>query len=246
MSITPLDVDQKQFRVVLRGYDANEVNTFLSQVSRELEEVIRENKQLEEELRRRDENLREYRENESRLREALVSAGRMTEEIKESARKEAELIRAEAELHADKIVASSRERVVQLTEQYHVLRRQKARLLADLQATEAPGGGSMLEKTTLVAFSEFQRTPRLNERNGRDHHLGNCALVAGGGLRGGQVIGSSSDSALGPELIDLASGRSDEGGESLFPEHVLTSALVSAGVDASSLRSAPIPALLRG
>ena len=132
MSITPLDVDQKQFRVVLRGYDANEVNTFLSQVSRELEEVIRENKQLEEELRRRDENLREYRENESRLREALVSAGRMTEEIKESARKEAELIRAEAELHADKIVASSRERVVQLTEQYHVLRRQKARLLAEL------------------------------------------------------------------------------------------------------------------
>ncbi|MEZ4465103.1 MAG: DivIVA domain-containing protein [bacterium] len=132
MSITPLDVDQKQFKVVLRGYDANEVNTFLSQVSRELEDVVRENKQLSEELRRRDEALREYRENESRLREALVSAGRMTEEIKESARKEAELIRAEAELHADKIVASSRERVVQLTEQYHVLRRQKARMLAEL------------------------------------------------------------------------------------------------------------------
>ncbi|MEZ4464967.1 MAG: DUF1501 domain-containing protein [bacterium] len=122
-----------------------------------------------------------------------------------------------------------------------------ARLLADLQSTEAPGGGgSLLDKTTIVAFSEFQRTPRINERNGRDHHLGNCALVAGGGLRGGQVIGASSDSAMGPELIDLATGRSDEGGESLFPEHVLSTALASAGVDASSLRSAPIPALLRG
>jgi len=132
VSITPLDVDQKQFRMVLRGYDPNEVNTFLSQVSRELEDLVRENKNLEEELRRRDEALREYRQNESRLREALVSAGRMTEEIKESARKEAELIRAEAELHADKIVASSRERVVALTEQYHVLRRQKARLLGEL------------------------------------------------------------------------------------------------------------------
>lgn len=132
MSITPLDVDQKQFKVVLRGYDPNEVNSFLAQVSRELEDLVRENKQLDEELRRRDEALREYRQNESRLREALVSAGRMTEEIKESARKEAELIRAEAELHADKIVASSRERVVSLTEQYHVLRRQKVRLLAEL------------------------------------------------------------------------------------------------------------------
>ncbi len=132
MSITPLDVDQKQFKVVLRGYDPNEVNGFLAQVSRELEDLVRANKQLDEELRRRDEALREYRQNESRLREALVSAGRMTEEIKESARKEAELIRAEAELHADKIVASSRERVVSLTEQYHVLRRQKVRLLAEL------------------------------------------------------------------------------------------------------------------
>lgn len=132
MSITPLDVDQRQFKLVLRGCDPNEVYTFLGQVSRELEEVVRENTHLQEELRGRDESLKEYRQNESRLREALVSAGRMTEEIKETARKEAELIRAEAELHAEKIIASSRERVVQLTEQYQVLRRQKARLLGEL------------------------------------------------------------------------------------------------------------------
>lgn len=132
MSITPLDVDQRQFRLVLRGCDPNEVYTFLGQVSRELEEVIRENTHLQEELRGRDESLKEYRQNESKLREALVSAGRMTEEIKETARKEAELIRAEAELHAEKIIASSRERVVALTEQYQVLRRQKARMLAEL------------------------------------------------------------------------------------------------------------------
>jgi cell division initiation protein len=132
VSITPLDVDQRQFRLVLRGCDPNEVYTFLGQVSRELEDVIRENTHLQEELRGRDESLKEYRQNESQLREALVAAGRMTEEIKVSARKEAELIRAEAELHADKIIASSQERVMQLTEQYQVLRRQKARLLGEL------------------------------------------------------------------------------------------------------------------
>ena len=132
MSITPLDVDQRQFRLVLRGCDPNEVYTFLGQVSRALEDVVRENTHLQEELRGRDDSLKEYRQNESRLREALVSAGRMTEEIKESARKEAELIRAEAELHAEKIIASSQERVMQLTEQYQVLRRQKARLLGEL------------------------------------------------------------------------------------------------------------------
>lgn len=121
-----------------------------------------------------------------------------------------------------------------------------ARLLKDLRDSEAPGGGSMLDKTTLVVFSEFQRTPRINERNGRDHHLGNCAIVAGAGLKGGQVIGRSSDNAMGPELVNLATGQSDEGGVTLSPEHVLTTVLQATGLDASSLRSEAIPALIRG
>lgn len=122
-----------------------------------------------------------------------------------------------------------------------------ARLITDLGATEAPGGGgSMLDKTTIIAYSEFQRTPRINERNGRDHHLGNCALVAGAGIKPGLVIGGSSDRGMGPELVNLQTGQPDEGGISLSPEHVLTTVLQAGGCDAASLRSAPIPALLQG
>ncbi|MDP6945038.1 MAG: DUF1501 domain-containing protein, partial [Myxococcota bacterium] len=53
-----------------------------------------------------------------------------------------------------------------------------ARLLEDLRDTEAPGGGSYLDKTTILAFSEFGRTARRNVRGGRDHLLTNCALLA--------------------------------------------------------------------
>jgi uncharacterized protein (DUF1501 family) len=120
-----------------------------------------------------------------------------------------------------------------------------ARLLTDLRDSEAPGGGSFLSKTTILCFSEFGRTPRLNERQGRDHHLGNCALVAGAGIRTGQVIGGSSDLGMGPELVDLATGRPSETGISLLPEHVTSTVLVAAGLDASYLRSEPIPALIR-
>ncbi|MGK0361235.1 MAG: hypothetical protein ACI9U2_003553 [Bradymonadia bacterium] len=119
-----------------------------------------------------------------------------------------------------------------------------ARLITDLEQSEAPGGGSMLSKTTIIAYSEFQRTPRINERNGRDHHLGNCALVAGAGIKPGLVIGASSDNSMGPELINLQTGQPDEGGISLSPEHVLTTVLEAGGCDPASLRSAPIPALL--
>lgn len=119
-----------------------------------------------------------------------------------------------------------------------------ARLLTDLRDSEAPGGGSFLDKTTVVAFSEFGRTPRLNERNGRDHHLGNCALIAGAGIRGGQVVGQSSDRAMGPETINLATGQRDPDGDALKPEHVLATVLTAGGVDPAPLRIGPLPSLL--
>lgn len=135
MKITPLDVDQRQFQRVFRGCDPDEVHTFLDLVSREMEELIRENNTLKEEIRTRDGQLIEFRKNESQLREALVAAGRMTDEIKTGARKEAELILAEAELQAERILASSQERVVSLSEESQELRRQKTRLVSELRAT---------------------------------------------------------------------------------------------------------------
>lgn len=50
----------------------------------------------------------------------------------------------------------------------------------------------MLEKTLVVVMGEFGRTPRVNGRGGRDHYA-KCrfATFAGGGVKGGQVIGKS-------------------------------------------------------
>ena len=50
----------------------------------------------------------------------------------------------------------------------------------------------LLEKTMVVVLSEFGRTPRVNQNGGRDHHA-KCfsSLIAGGGVKGGQVIGAS-------------------------------------------------------
>lgn len=134
MKITPLDVDQQQFQRVFRGCDPDEVHRFLDLVSREMEELLRENNTLKEEIRRKDTQIAEFREHESQLREALVSAGRMTEEIKESARKEAELVAAEAQLKAQRIVLEAQERSVQLNGEIGDLRRQKARLLVEIRS----------------------------------------------------------------------------------------------------------------
>jgi uncharacterized protein (DUF1501 family) len=50
----------------------------------------------------------------------------------------------------------------------------------------------MLDRTLVVWMGEFGRTPKINARNGRDHYPRVfSAALAGGGVKGGQVIGSS-------------------------------------------------------
>jgi uncharacterized protein (DUF1501 family) len=56
-----------------------------------------------------------------------------------------------------------------------------------------------LETTLVVAAGEFGRTPRLNATGGRDHWPGAWSVVlAGGGVRGGQVVGASDAHASAP------------------------------------------------
>ncbi|MBM3994708.1 MAG: DUF1501 domain-containing protein [Planctomycetes bacterium] len=68
-------------------------------------------------------------------------------------------------------------------------------LLSDLQDR------GLLRSTLVVAIGEFGRTPRINDKAGRDHWE-HCysALVIGGGVRGGQVIGESDARAERPRI----------------------------------------------
>ena len=81
------------------------------------------------------------------------------------------------------------------------------------------------------------RTPTLNARGGRDHWLSNCCLLAGGNIRGGTVIGASSDVGMEPQHADTSTGLLDRGGEIVKPEHVLRTLLVDAGIEDDETQS---------
>jgi len=77
-----------------------------------------------------------------------------------------------------------------------------AALLADLSDR------GLLDETLVVCLGEFGRTPKINPQNGRDHWAhAFSALIAGGGVRGGQVIGATD--AEGAEVIDRPVSVSD-------------------------------------
>jgi hypothetical protein len=66
-------------------------------------------------------------------------------------------------------------------------------------------GRGRLASTLVVATGEFGRTPRINDRGGRDHWPGAwTALVAGGGVRGGQVIGATDRHGIEPATRPVA------------------------------------------
>jgi cell division initiation protein len=135
MKITPLDIQQQQFKgKVFGGLNPEEVDTFLQLVAREMEEIIRENSELKEQIRKVAANEEEMTQREKELRETLLAAQRVIEEMKSNAQKEADLIVAEAEIKADRLLADGENRLIQLNNEIQELQRQKLQFESSLKS----------------------------------------------------------------------------------------------------------------
>jgi len=125
MAITPIDIQQQRFKTRLLGYDTAGVDHFLELVADELERVHKGTQELKEELARTRAALQEMRDREVVLKETLITAQKMTDELKANAGKEAEIIVAEAQLRAERIYRDAEERRIQLVREIQELKRQK-------------------------------------------------------------------------------------------------------------------------
>jgi cell division initiation protein len=134
MKITPLDITQKAFRRKLRGFDREEVQGFLSLVAAQVEELARENQLLREDVQHMDEEISELRSRERALQETMITAQKACEEIREAARKEAEIALAEAELQAEKIVQGAHQRYTRIVDDINEMKRQRVQFEAQVRA----------------------------------------------------------------------------------------------------------------
>jgi cell division initiation protein len=135
MKITPLDIQQQQFKVkTFRGLDPDDVDAFLQTVAGEMESLIRDNNELKEQQARQSREMLDMAEKERELREVLLSAQRVIEEMKANARKEADLIVSEAELKGERIVADAERQLGDLKTRIEEVRRQKIQFEMSLKA----------------------------------------------------------------------------------------------------------------
>lgn len=113
-------------------------------------------------------------------------------------------------------------------------------LMALLDATPGPAGGTLADQTVVVVLSEMGRTPQLNSFNGKDHWPYTSILLAGAGLAGDRVIGDFDDSFYGLP-IDPGSGEVSESGQVLSAESVGATLLELAGIDPDEFVSGVSP-----
>lgn len=99
--ITPLDIENKRFsKKTLNGYDPEEVDDFLDELTKDYSEIYRKVNESEKTVEDMQAKLEHYTKIESTLQNTLVFAQSAAEEVKQAAQKQADQIIKEAESNA--------------------------------------------------------------------------------------------------------------------------------------------------
>ena len=100
MALTPVEIRHLSPPKSFRGYDRPHVDRLLAEIAASFEDVWRERADLADKVEQLEQDLVRYKELEALLRETLVSAERAASDLKEQARREADVILTEAHAEA--------------------------------------------------------------------------------------------------------------------------------------------------
>ena len=134
MKISPMDLQRQTFSQKLRGFDPAEVRTYLNIVAEEIAALQRERDGLEHEVQSLRGLVDEHRQRETILKNTLLTAQRLSEEIKEAARKQSESVVKEAEMQADRLLELAQSRAQEVERGILDLRAHRSSLRTDVRA----------------------------------------------------------------------------------------------------------------
>lgn len=148
MKLTAMDINNKEFKRVLRGYSVEEVDEFLDQVVENYEELYKENSRLKESLSRVNEKLEHYEKLEATIQNTLLLAQNAADQAKESSEKQAELIIGNANETAQRILDKAHGDVISINDEYEKVKEEFIKFRAKFR-------GFM--NTQLQTFDELEK-----------------------------------------------------------------------------------------
>ena len=119
--LKPMDIHNKEFKRVMRGYDVEEVDEFLDEIIVDFEKMQRELDVLKTQISNYSENMNNYREKELSLNNVMLSVQRFADQLTVDAERKAAEIIANAEREAERIVGSTQEKYNQVLADYAML-----------------------------------------------------------------------------------------------------------------------------
>ena len=159
IDLTPLDVRKKRgdFGKGLRGYDPQEVDSFLELVAERMEVLVKENLAFQGEIDQLGEKVVVQEGREQAVQDALVTAQELRQDVKKQARREAKLLEKEARGRIKVMIAESEKLLTEHHKALQELERQRERFLKafrtllerELDTVEVEFGRAPLEDVTL-------------------------------------------------------------------------------------------------
>ena len=119
--ITPLDIQNKEFKKALFGYDIVSIETYMDEVLEEYERIYKENTELKDRVEMLSDQIRQYNSMEETLKSTLIVAQTTAEQVALAARQKGDNIIKDAQLKAGEIINDAHKDVENIKVEYENL-----------------------------------------------------------------------------------------------------------------------------
>lgn len=176
MSISVEDIQTKKFSGKMRGYNPDEVNTFLDQIIDEMKDLETRNHELEETVKSDQEKLKYFSELKDSLNQSILVAQEAADKVKSNAQRESDITLREAQKQATDIVAEANDKANQvvheaaestskLTVETNDLKKQtmvfrqrlQVMLESQLEVVRSNDWDTLLKEVNVSSFDEIQK-----------------------------------------------------------------------------------------
>jgi cell division initiation protein len=154
MKVSPLDLRQLRFRTAFRGFDRAEVVALMAEVADDYENALREVDRLHQEISKMEALLTQHREHERDLRDTLITAQRVSDDIRSNAEAQARQIVREAEGRSDLLLQKTQARLEDVQREIDGMKMKRREVEATLESS----------MTALRSTLEFVREQEQRER----------------------------------------------------------------------------------
>lgn len=161
MKLSPLFIKKQEFEKSFRGYNVDEVQTFLDKISSEMEDLINENEALEQEVKNLNSRITEYQKIEKDLQDTLLKHQETVAQALESAKKQSALIIKEAEIKASQIIKNAEDISIEMRAAVIALREERDTIIARLKAIVSTQANLLEGKVKEIG--EEPKKPKIQE-----------------------------------------------------------------------------------